>query len=302
MISFWQSSLLLKGRPREDFFAFDVKTGAFAVADGVGLWEGIEYTGRYPSSSGSGRLSRAFCQAFVRYFKKHPRAGIVTGFIAGNTAAKKVNRHRSKYDVFQKHRGFFAATAAMIHLKGQTLEWAHLGDAGVMVIGPKGEVRLRRDSCPNYFPWPSDVGCYKSSTWTFFARTLARNAVDKENRPMGYGVITGELEAIHYLESGALKLSPDEVVVLYTDGFTPYLEVPEFRRQISQLESEVELSRVVNDLLEKNTVHLRKALKNYRFDSRLNIEVLEERWRKILGRHFNEVRWVKEKSLLLIKN
>lgn len=300
VFSFWEAEML-KGRPREDFFAYNSNTGAFAVADGVGLWEGIEYVGKYPKSSGSGRLSKAFCEAFVHHFARYPRASVMDGFVAGNTAAKEINRDRSKYDVFRKHRGLFAATAAMACIKGRTLNWAHICDAGVMVIGANGKVKLHKDGCRQHFPWPNDVRDYEISTWTLFARTLVRNAISKENKLLGYGVITGEPEAERYLESGAYRLSPNDVVVLHTDGFAPYLALPEFRKRVAQLESQSELCKVVYDFIAKKTAPLRKALKGYRIDGRASVEVIEGKLREILGKHFREVEWVKEKTLLVVR-
>jgi len=301
VFSIWKDTSFLAGRPREDFLAYNAQQGAFVVADGVGLWEGIEYMGKYPRSSGSGRLSLAFCEAFTHHFTRHPHAKVADGFMAGNAAAKEVNRDRSKYNVFRKHRGLFAATAAMARVDGQTLHWAHICDAGVMVIGANGKVKLHKDGCRHHFPWPNDVRGYELSMWTLFVRTLVRNAISKENELLGYGVITGEPEVERYVESGTYRLSPNDIVVLHTDGFAPYLALPEFRKRIIQLESQSELRGVVEDFIEKKTASLRKALQGHRVDGRASVEVIEGKLREILGKRFREVEWAKEKSLIIVK-
>ncbi len=301
VFSIWKNASFFKERSREDFLAYNTKRGIFAVADGVGLWKDIEYAGKYPRSSGSGRLSRAFCGAFVHHFERNPDAKVIDGFRVGNAAAKKVNHNRSKYDVFRKHRGLFAATAAMARIDGHILNWAHICDAGVMIIDTHGKVKLQKDGCHHYFPWPNDVRGYESSTWTLFARTLVRNAISKENKLLGYGVITGEPEAERYVESGTYRLSSRDVVVLYTDGFAPYLTLPEFRKKLTHLKSLSELREIVDNVVEKKTAPLRKALEGHHIDGRASVEVIEGRLRKILGKRFKEMEWVKEKSLIVVR-
>jgi len=93
----YQEDTLLEGRPIEDALAYDVTKGVFVVADGVSLWEGIEYVGRYPKRSGSARLSRVFCKAFVGSSSRHKQMDIKERFTAGNAAAANVNKDRSTF-------------------------------------------------------------------------------------------------------------------------------------------------------------------------------------------------------------
>lgn len=298
--SFYDSGFL-KNRPREDFSAADTATGVFAVADGVGLWEGIEYVGRYPKVSGSARLSRAFCESFVNYLSHHPRATVAAGFRAGNRAAARVNKNRSKYDAFRKHKGLYAATAAMGRVRGRILEWAHICDAGVAVINKNGKLKFREDGCRHRFPWPKDVRKYDSSTWTFFARTLVRNAVGKDGGLLGYGVITGEQEAERYLEVGRYRLIPGDVVVFYTDGFAPYFSLPMFRKALAKIGSKENLRKEMKGVIGNKTAALRKTLRGCRLDSGASVDVIEGKLRRILGKHFRTIEYAKEKSLIMAR-
>ena len=297
----FQEDALLAGRPMEDIFAYDSDNGVFVVADGVSLWEDIEYVGRYPKRSGSARLSRVFCKEFVDYLSHHPQADIKKGFIAGNTAAAEVNKDRSKYDVFSKHRGLYAATAAMVHIREKTLEWAHICDAGIVVIGKNGDIKLRREGCSHSFQWPHDTRNYGVNTWTFFARTIVRNAMGHEGQRLGYGVITGEPEAVHYLETGKRKLVSGDVVVIYSDGFAPYFSLAQFRKILATWESSQELERKIMQIIEKKTAWLSKELHGNRIDLRASHEVITNKLKKILGKRFKEVEWGKEKTLIAIK-
>lgn len=256
VFSFWEPASLSK-QPREDYFAFDGKSGTFVIADGVGLYEGIEYVGKYPRSSGTYRISRAFCKAFINYLTRHPKGGIQEGFRVSNAAAARINEGRSKYDVFKKHKNLFAATAAMAKIKESVLEWGQIADAGVAVIGKDGKLKFRKDNDYWRVPLPKDIGFYESSTYTFSARTFLRNAISKEGKLLGYGVITGEPEAERYLRTGKCSLTRGDIVLLYTDGFTPYIKLPSFRKTILLTDSKRGFRIAIEDLIKtKNKINL----------------------------------------------
>lgn len=288
-------------RPQEDSLCVDESAGIFAVADGVGLWEGIEYVGNYPRISGSAKLSKVFAETFVKYIARHPDASISEGFRAGNAAAKKINTGRSKYTVFREHKGLFAATAAMAVVRKNILHWSHICDAGVAIIDSKGSLKLRKESCNHSFSWPKDSSNYDESTRTLFARTIVRNGVSRAGRPQGYGVITGEPEAEFFLESGKYKLRKGDVVVVYSDGFSPYLSFAPFRKILLAADSDQELKRAIEKLAEEKTARFQKALRGKHIDERKSVEVIVAQLKKFLGKHYLDFEWAKERSLIVIK-
>jgi hypothetical protein len=288
-------------RPFEDAFKYDAKLGVFAVADGVGLWKGIEYEGRYPRNSGSKKIAQAFCSDFVRHYKNNPNSNLLSAFRAGNAAAGRVNVGRSKYDVFRKHKGLFAATAAMAVIKNKELTWAHVCDAGVAVVGKDGKLKMKKDSCQNHFPMPRDIKKYDDTTWTLFFRTIARNAVSPTGESNGYGVITGEEEVEGYIEKGAYRLLPGDSVVLFSDGFAPYLELPTFRKLIVESNLEKDFRIGAEKIIKQKTEKVEQKLRGKKIDWLASVEVIMERARAILGKDAKEFEWAKEKSIIVVK-
>jgi len=288
-------------RPFEDAMKYDMESGVFAIADGVGLWEGIEYQGRYPKKSGSAKLAKAFCDGFIRHHKKNPTSDILESFKAGNRVAGKVNIGRSKYDAFRKQNGLFAATVAIALLKGRKLEWAHVCDAGIAIIGKGGVLKMKKDGCGDSFPWPKDIAKYESSTRTFFWRTIVRNGIGLTGKPQGYGVVTGEPEVEHFIERGTYTLSPGEAVVLFSDGFAPYLELSSFKKLIVGASSDKEFKAGAEEIIDEKTAVIRRKFKGKKFDWLASVEIVMAEAKKILGKDAGEFEWAKEKSIIVIR-
>lgn len=288
-------------RPFEDALRYDAESGVFVIADGVGLWEGIEYEGRYPKKSGSAKLARVFCDNFVRHHKNNPNSDLLAAFRAGNNAAARINIDRSKYNVFRKHKGLFAATAAMAIIKGRRLEWAHVCDAGVVIVSKNGELKMRKDDCRHSFPWPKDTKNYESSTWTLFVRTIVRNAIGPEGKSQGYGVVTGEPEVEQYIEKGICRLSPGDSVVLFSDGFTPFLELLSFRKLIAKSTSEKDFRIGAEKIIQEKTGKIQSKLRGEKIDWLASFEVVKKELGNILGKDARKIKWAKEKSIIVIK-
>jgi hypothetical protein len=113
--------------------------------------------------------------------------------------------------------------------------------------------------------------------------------------------VTGEPEAALYLEHGQFRLAPDDTVVIYTDGFRPYLASLGFRKMLASFESERLLGEYIHRITEEHTTKLRRMLRDRRIDSRASTEIIEAKLRQILGRRFRETEWAKEKSLIAVK-
>jgi serine/threonine protein phosphatase PrpC len=288
-------------RPFEDALKYDVGSGAFAVADGVTLWEGIEYQGRYPKRSGSAKLARAFCDGFVRYHKQNPSSDFLAAFRAGNRSAARVNIGRSKYHIFREHKGLFAATVTTAIVTGRRLDWAHICDAGVAVITKDGKLKMKKDDCRHSFPWFKDTKQYEASARTFFIRTIVRNAIGPDGQLQGYGVVTGEPEAERYIESGKYSLLPGESAVLFSDGFASYLELPAFRKLIARATSEKEFRMDTEKIIREKTRKIRRKIRGKKIDWLASVEIIQRKFREILGKDVDEFKWAKEKSIIIIK-
>jgi len=79
-----------------------------------------------------------------------------------------------------------------------------------------------------------------------------RNAIDAQGKPLGYGVITGEPEALSYVKSGRYKFSADDTVALYTDGFKPYFTLATFPNLLARVTSHNQLQKQIERLVRQH--------------------------------------------------
>ena len=66
-----------------------------------------------------------------------------------------------------------------------------------------------------------------------------------DTRHLTYGVLTGEPEALHYLETGSVRLLPGDTAILFSDGILPFVFESSFREAAAKA---VLLSESVGEL------------------------------------------------------
>ncbi len=228
-VSFVQSP-----HPQEDFSARSSLGDIVAVADGVTLEKNAE--GNYPQDSGAAHAARLFCIAAVRAaetaYASFGEENLLGVFRAGNAAVGEYNRTqgRAQDTLDYLGRDFFSATAAFAFCKDRRLYWFSLCDSYVAVFDAS---RLKFLS-PE--PWDAMKPVWKalSATDGTERRALIRKEYRNGGRPKGgYGVATGEAGAEQYLNCGSQALEAGDVVVACTDGFEPYLHLPDFFRLLA---------------------------------------------------------------------
>ncbi len=124
--------------------------------------------------------------------------------------------------------------------------WGSICDSYVVCFGVDGSIRFQSPHCdskskgkPSEFKW-EDSSLKERTQHKWRTR---RNALDGNGEPFGYGVITGEPEALAYLNVGAFPIQKGDALAVLTDGFEEYIRLPEFVSIItawpSTLESEI---------------------------------------------------------------
>lgn len=220
--------------PQEDYFFASEKYPIWSVGDGVTL-EANEHGG-YPEFSGAGEVAKLLCEKAVYKGEELyesfdlPKCGGV--FRAANAVVQEYNRFhgRTRPTINFWDRDFFAAAGAFALLKANRLFWFTIGDAEVRVFDREGKKKFVSPECwPDRKKFlPPDWAAVPPDKKRRIIREFYRNGVDKEGRLIGYGVVTGEEMAERYLKSGALAVETGDLLFLATDGFAPYLDVPEF--------------------------------------------------------------------------
>ncbi len=224
--------------PQEDYLLVSKKFPIFVVADGVTLE--CNEQGEYPQESGAGEIAKVFCHAVIEAaeaaYEDFTEPNLKEIFSKANKAAEQVNiaHGRMKGALNYWDIDLFAATTAFALIKDNRLYWWTLCDAGIAVFDA---AQYRIYSSP--LAWPrerrekyllSDVTLkdVEPAERRKRIRRLYRNGLGSQGETIGYGVVTGELAALAYLETGNLLLTPGDTVMAYTDGFEHYLTLPIF--------------------------------------------------------------------------
>ncbi|MFY9493228.1 MAG: protein phosphatase 2C domain-containing protein [Minisyncoccia bacterium] len=219
---------------QEDFLAVSKNHPIFAVADGVTLETGPD--GAYPKVSGAGAAAKIFCEAVVKEIEKtygsFGLSDLKKVFAKANTAVGKYNRARGRFKDKLNYCDFdlFAATAAFVVVKKNTVYWASICDSGVAHFKKDGQLKFKSKDNWNIIRenLPPDWLKILEQDRKKIIRKTYRNGVGSRGRLIGYGVVTGEQKAERYLNCGKFTAGEGDAVLLFTDGFGNYLKLGEF--------------------------------------------------------------------------
>jgi hypothetical protein len=118
---------------------------------------------------------------------------------------------------------FASTVGAAVQMQERGVDWAYIGDSGVALLDCTGAVEKETpdDIEPLRVRFPK-VGALPPGERHLHLRALYRNPDDPA--VPGFGVLTGEPAALRYVQSGSWEgLSPTDVVVVFSDGFRPFL-------------------------------------------------------------------------------
>lgn len=229
------TSYFNNGHPQEDFLLMSKKYPIFVVADGVTLIQFILEKKAYPNPSPAGDVARIFCEQLLKAaedrYESYTETDTKEIFKIGNEAVRKYNQGqgRTKEVVDFWDNDFFAATAAFVVLKNNTIYWGSICDSYVAHFS-SGQCTFRSPDCnamaeaeaPKF---TGDVNDQKAKA--IYAWSTKRNGIDVNGRLIGYGVVTGEAAAEQYLNTGMFEVKSGDIVAVFTDGFEDYMSLKE---------------------------------------------------------------------------
>ncbi len=243
--------------PQEDYLKVSMSLPIFAVADGVTLE--FNPDGTYPNPSRAGEVAKIFCETVVTELEKSYATfkpeNMLTAFRAANIAVGEYNRShgRTKETSNFLDHDLFACTAAFALYKDGVIYTATLCDAATVYFDAQGKQVEHSPVCwtherqEKFLPkdWEGKSDTERKNT----VRRLYRNGVSEEGKCTGYGVATGEASAEKYVVTSTRHVSPGELLFLASDGFEPYLALPEFVGYFQSWSADLE-ERVRNKTLE----------------------------------------------------
>jgi hypothetical protein len=220
--------------PREDFHKISKKYPIFVVSDGVTLE--LDKEGNYPKSSGAGKVAKIFCEAIIKEAEKKYGNFTVPDlkkiFCVANSKVSEYNKasNRIKSKLNYWDLDLFAATASLAVIKDKIVYWASICDSFVFHFKKDGTIGFKNPDCWDILRknLPKNWLEIPEAERKRIVRKIYRNGINKNGRPIGYGVITGEKEAEKYLFFGKLAVEEGDVIMIFTDGFENYIKIKHF--------------------------------------------------------------------------
>lgn len=190
----------------------------------------------YPRPSGAELAAQEIIKCFSKFNGNLKRELII--------ANEKVNilnsKHIKQCDYLQND--YYGAVASCAYILNDTLFYAYICDCGIIVYDKSGNVKFqtRDDKEIISDPYIKKIGIpWNNPEARVIVRRDYRNNLNniKDGVCVSYGAITGEESAINFIREGSIPLNNDDVVIVYTDGFTHYLYDEKFVEQILKFDS-----------------------------------------------------------------
>ena len=185
----------------------------------------------YPRPSGAEMAAKEICNSF-----SNSLCPVLERFSKCNEAVKKLNdKYILKCDYLEND--YYGAVASCGIIDNNYLYYAFICDCGVIVYNKNGQIKFQTEDEKKLYsdPYINTIGI----PWNLpesrrIVRSEYRNNPNKiiDNKCVSYGALTGEENAIKFIRTGKVSLEKDDIVVIYTNGFTNFLHLDDFIKLI----------------------------------------------------------------------
>lgn len=223
--------------PDED--SYYIWEGVFCVADGITRDPEfpLDFTGysleacmdKYPNPSWAKLASDYFCKVLAQNL---PNLSIKDSFIKGNNAVKSLN---TKYIPCCDYlfNDYFSCVASAGKIEEKMLYYGYVGDCWISVFSKRWVKKFQSiDDVEIATP------IFEKMTWNNWNKPKNRIVWRKEfrNNPhqiycgkcVGFWAITWEEEMNYFLHYWKVKLETWDIVLFYSDGFSPIVQRSDF--------------------------------------------------------------------------
>lgn len=251
-------------KPNEDSLSVAPQYGIFAIADGI--TRGKRPDGSYPVPSTAAHAAQIFTAEAIRALPRHVQLHSleVQQLIRGTYA--EANTCIGEYAALQPPVNWYdndypATVATVLVIHDDSAVWGHLGDSLLLLLKTDGTVSvLSRNQTEGFSRWAKTQ---YSENWDDYDRWIysRRDLRNHPEEPGAYGALTGEPQALSFVETGICKVEIYETLALLTDGFSslwvdeniPFTERSRVPKQVhdylrtGDLESLVEAAEAAED-------------------------------------------------------
>ncbi len=200
---------------------------------------------KYPRPSGAELAAKEIVESFQK-----STGTLKERLIECNKMVKKLNDHFiTKCDYLQND--YYGAVASCAEIKNNTLYYAYICDCGVVVLDKDGNIKFQTEDDKQIYsdPYINKIGIpWNLPEARVIVRRDYRNNLDniKDGKCVSYGALTGEESAISFIKTGTISLEQDDIVAVYSDGFSYFFHEKEFIDRIlnfqeGQFESYIDL-------------------------------------------------------------
>lgn len=197
-----------------------------------------EFLNNYPRPSGAFLAAKEICDMFSK-----TKGTLKERLIECNIAVKKINsKYILKCDYLEND--YYGAVTSCVNFKNNLLNYAYICDCGVIVYDCLGNIKFQTEDDKKFYsdPFIRQIGIpWNLPEARVIIRRDYRNNLNNihNGKCVSYGAITGEESAISFIKTGQVKLSKDDIIVLYSDGFYEFLHDKDFIAQIVNFKKEI---------------------------------------------------------------
>lgn len=212
--------------PQEDAMLIDSVNNVYVVLDGITRQEGYE-----SDYSAAQKFTNEFLKIFGESIASNMKNGVKnvaeilrkTLVKSSEVAYKTLQKDKTYLDnlsgakalALRKQKYFEPAgcVGAVAVIENGTLYYGHVGDSGIVLIRDGQIIALTR---------PQTRYAFKIDNAESNRKLLYDRYVNKPENEHGYGVINGNTDVSHFFKVASIKLNPDDVIYLMTDGIHDY--------------------------------------------------------------------------------
>jgi serine/threonine protein phosphatase PrpC len=237
-------------KPNEDAVGVDETRGIFVVADGVSRLRGRD--GSYPSPSPAAQAAQILVDESMRFLRDyHDRSEQITyvqlieALVAANKAIAHYNQHAFPTPDFGIN-DYAGAVGIIAYVFEKTCIYAYIGDCLGFHFKTSERVALTVNQTEGIEAY---LTAHKNTDQ--IEQIVRREIRNNRDHPLGWGVLTGEEKAQHFIRSGQLTLTAGDRLLFCTDGM---LAAVNNGAQLSRKSSARELVEQVSELEQNGTI------------------------------------------------
>lgn len=247
--------------PREDSDCFS--DTIFAVADGVtrdpifpkgfkskNIRDILKY---YPRPSGAYTVARIFTNKFLDFSKKTEDISDIFSKI--NRLIANFNKRRIQSMNYLEN-DYFGCVVCGGYIKDNTLFYGCIGDCGLTIYNSQGKIKFKtKNGLKKFINYEKKFLKKENFNWMmskyrYLIRSEYRNTEKLyKNQIISYGVLTGEEKALGFVEYGEKKLEKGDIIIFYSDGFSPLVNSKKFSQLIYDLPKNIIRDQIISTSL-----------------------------------------------------